>query len=162
MSVSVGMHAHGSPLYDCPPLKLCYCGYHLNGKPAHRIGGIKGLGHRTKPNFGFIKEVDNSQEVAQTPGKPIQAVENYYIELPILGVLHEPETSRSLFHGNGPRDTVVQIFIDYRHAPVGSEVAQSGNLAINCLPLPLIVGADTVDAIAPFRFILERELVQSK
>ena len=59
----------------------------------------------------------------------------------VFGVLHESEACWPLSHRDGPRDTVIQVFIDYRHASVGSEVSQRSNLAINRLPLPLIVGA---------------------
>ena len=53
---------------------------HVQRQPAHRGGGVEGLGHRDEGDPGGVEDRDDAGEVGQRPGQPVDLVDDHDID----------------------------------------------------------------------------------
>ena len=53
---------------------------HVQRQPAHRGGGVEGLGHRDEGDPGGVEDRDDAGEVGQRAGQPVDLVDDHDID----------------------------------------------------------------------------------
>jgi hypothetical protein len=81
-----------SPLTCCQPIRITS----PRRWPAHRVRGVELLGDGNERDLARLEPLDETREVGERPSKPVDLIDNDYIDAAVIETIPERDPARTL------------------------------------------------------------------
>ena len=96
-------------LGDHLALELAERHQHVEGQPAHGVGGVEILGHAHKGDIGGVEAPHDLGKVEQRAAQPVHLVDHQHVDLAVVHVVHQALEGRALQVRAGEAAVVVAL-----------------------------------------------------